>query len=438
MLLFQKEEPEPLELQETESNETKSESEFDVFRCKQCPQLFTNQTKLDFHLTFAHPLKCDKCDFSASTKRLLECHYKRIHYTMKDLQCNICKFYTSSFDALRSHTRVVHNTDKIYKCNTCSKEFRFKNSLSYHEKYVHTNAKPFVCQKCDKKYKTKMDLNSHFKRVHASGKCQFHCKICPKSFPTFMELDFHENKIHPKPKLPKVLIKQTIVSPVKTVETFVQKIKSVTIMETQSNQIINNKPIEKDEPKLIDKKYKCEKCDKQFDLKSELIQHETLISFKCEKCKKIYASNLKLQKHYKRNICTYKCVFCLSAFILEQDYKNHLNWHTKGKTPTEEKLQTIVSDEPIISFPCSKCNIKFNQSVTLSKHMAAVHKEYPYVCQDCKHTFELEFVFFEHLKTHSPVNIKIKCDKCSRTFKTQLNLNKHIEINLSREQCRTW
>jgi KRAB domain-containing zinc finger protein len=337
-------------------------------QCKKCQLGFTTKENLSFHIKWVHGYSCDFCNYKCNFRSNLQRHIIGQHLGRKKLQCKICNLYLASDTNLNNHLRVVHHTENKYECLYCTKDFKSKTCLKNHIKFVHTGIRPHQCNQCEKKFKSKRDLNHH-KKVHIKALIySFPCQQCKKSFKNASELAFHINIVH-------------------------------------SNE----------------RRFKCNVCNARFK------------------------TNVNLKTHIKNDSCkTYKCTFCSNVFKFESELKYHERWHIGNidadqvhllleKEPEEEvqNIPTVL----IINNNCSQvicdiCNIKFNNNNILSKHMAAVHKEFPYKCQNCKQTFELEPVFFHHLTSHDSVKKTFNCIKCFRVFKSDKNLNKHLSKNV--------
>ena len=116
-------------IEEEEKNE-----EGQVFKCRVCYQMLTNNTALKRHFEYLHSkvFKCEKeeCSFEGSRWKLL------------------------------LHTKVHLG---VFSCETCFKSFPQQAQLDFH-KASHSDITDFDCEKCNKAFKTAIPLkvNKYF------------------------------------------------------------------------------------------------------------------------------------------------------------------------------------------------------------------------------------------------------------------------------------
>ena len=130
--------------------------------------------------------KCQKCENTYLTARILKVH-KKIAHEKKRFKCEYCKKLFSRKDILEIHERI-HTNEKPFDCNYCQAKFRSKPNLVCHER-VHTNERPYECERCQARFKTKHVLSKHKKSKTA---CVFHEK-------TNVRQEFYNNNERQKP-----------------------------------------------------------------------------------------------------------------------------------------------------------------------------------------------------------------------------------------------
>lgn len=230
------------------------------------------------------------------------------------------KFYDSK-SAFEHHLKSSHNS---FKCTVCDKIFKQKNALSQHMK-LHV----FQCQICNKKFPTEKGLSSHL-NTH-----NYECSICNKLFDN-NDLLFEHLKIHP----------------VQSNKTYVNH-----------GGVFNNNTIveKKDDSYYKQDLYYCNNCEKAFEKKSQLDQHQK-------------------DKHYV------PCTDCGKTFINATAMKAHYN-----------SVHKNVKNES--SFICKIDKKKFATASALEMHQNVKHK---YYCSLHRKSFASEDALNAHWKVKHP------------------------------------
>nr|XP_033793458.1 zinc finger protein 888-like [Geotrypetes seraphini] len=157
--------------------------------------------------------KCSKCEYSASSKKILEKHKTshyvsqraKIHQSTESLptlfHCELCTYVTSISGNLKRHTQI-HTGEKPYRCRHCVKTFRTSHHLQRH-KSVHLTKnkarkqgavpiKMYACVEC--KYTTLHSGNyKQHVRIH-TGEKPYKCDHCDLAFSTSGNCRRHELK----------------------------------------------------------------------------------------------------------------------------------------------------------------------------------------------------------------------------------------------------
>ena len=190
-----------------------------------------------------------------------------------------------SKDSLSYHIEDIHEGKKNFKCEICGKLFYRAKELKDHIQNAHDIArKPdHKCEICNKTLKAQTNLRSHMLRVHGKSNLKFSCEECDKVFFSKQSLEIHANGVH----------------------------------STES--------------------YKCTKCPQSYKWKQDLKLHVKKIhenfrpkTISCENCEKKFTRQISFEKHKcfrlkNENVIEYKCTFCKSAFIEQNDLKYHLH-----------------------------------------------------------------------------------------------------------------
>ena len=123
-------------------------------------------------------LTCRVCDYTFTTKKLLDAHVERNNCSKK---CHVCSKTFSCARAALKHTRDVHSMSRDYECDRCDKAFKVKVHLLRHINRVHLRILNFACEICENRFFTPQALAVHVNEVHKKLK-NFPCSYCDKTF----------------------------------------------------------------------------------------------------------------------------------------------------------------------------------------------------------------------------------------------------------------
>lgn len=147
-------------------------------------------------------------------------------------------------------------------------------------------------------------------------------------------------------------------------------------------------------------------------------QHE------CEGCGKMFRIKCQLDRHRCANRVLntkYKCKLC------EKQYSraDRLNKHVRDKHAKEKANKTVAAE-------CKTCGMQFGRNFDLIRHMRAVHmSEKPHQCDDCGRKFAFKSNMHEHRKrAHdhdaAKASSMFPCPNCDKQFTRRYNLNVHV------------
>ncbi|XP_015592131.1 zinc finger protein 728 [Cephus cinctus] len=211
----------------------------------------------------------------------------------------------------------------------------------------------------------------------------------------------------------------------------------------------------------LNRKHKCDLCEKTFVQKSKLTTHRLSHTgqrpFKCTNCEKAYTSKSKLNAHlrlhtkinlHQCNVCNktfpyrsyledhkkihkskseaaqgirhFECAMCEKRFSLEKNLKSHLKLHT-GKGVVR----------------CEICDKRFSQKYSLNIHMKSHKSIKSHKCEFCEKSFSQKGNLVEHLRIHTKVK-PFKCEICDKSFSQSSHLKSHRVSHDSKRlhQCR--
>ena len=209
-----------------------------------------------------------------------------------------------------SFPEANHIIEKKFKCDLCHKIFVNRYCWSLHKNKLH-----YKCSYCSKTVFYKTDLESHMKKDHAEmGLTK--CDICEMSFNTTTILHLHVENVHKGHS---------------------------------------------------EKKFQCGICDKTFEIKIELSQHQNSVhgsdrkKLQCHICLKYFRELGTVGKHIKS--VHYKqrnhiCKTCDKRFAKASTLRGHMkNIHEGGYTEEEKK------------FKCELCPKRFVEAWILKRHI---------------------------------------------------------------------
>ena len=130
------------------------------------------------HYGSKYKLKCDQCEYRASTTTHLRNHLMK-HLDERPHKCNDCDKAFRSRPQLAEHQAATHRDSEKENCDKCEKTFASKGKLSKH-KQLHHSDQSHDCPDCEKTFSSRAGLKSHERRVHKSGEGAEGRGLCPE------------------------------------------------------------------------------------------------------------------------------------------------------------------------------------------------------------------------------------------------------------------
>ena len=253
---------------------------------------------------------------------------------------------------------------KRYKCHICEKDFASNRNLKKHIETEHEQLIKYQCNLCDKTYNNEGSFDFHMSSYH--GGIKHNCDFCKK---TFKNLRAHMRVVH-------------------------QKIK----------------------------KHKCGSCNMAFhypkDLKMHVGAKHDQKPISCESCGKILANERTFREHtirFHSDQKHYKCNQCEKSFGMKRDLTDHV----KG-----------VHDPKMLRAMCELCGKNFPHETRLRMHVKQRHKVIDSLqnnkCDICEKRFACDRSLKLHKKSMHIDNAFLKCDICSKLFRSKQGHDKHV------------
>jgi KRAB domain-containing zinc finger protein len=139
--------------------------------------------------------------------------------------------------------------------------------------------------------------------------------------------------------------------------------------------------------------------------------------FQCHICSKKLTQKESLKKHLEKHESDHLlkdfdgvCEICSKKFATPSALKIHQAVHSTDK-----------------EYQCPHCVKKFRLIYNMKTHIAKVHVEKPYECTIClKKAFTTMEKLDAHREKHFSEKKVLPCGICHQTFKTAINLRKHL------------
>eukprot|EP00092_Neocalanus_flemingeri_P017907 GFUD01019373.1.p1 GENE.GFUD01019373.1~~GFUD01019373.1.p1 ORF type:complete len:658 (-),score=96.97 GFUD01019373.1:433-2406(-) len=128
------------------------------------------------HFGEQYKLKCDQCDFKATSTTKLKNHIM-LHIDERPLKCPHCEKSFRNNPQLIEHVTILHSKNQPFSCTDCGLSFYSNAQLSKHTQTKHSN-EIFSCQRCEKTFMSPQGLKSHDRNVHNKNQSKLICSSC--------------------------------------------------------------------------------------------------------------------------------------------------------------------------------------------------------------------------------------------------------------------
>ncbi|CAG5106464.1 Similar to ZNF808: Zinc finger protein 808 (Homo sapiens) [Cotesia congregata] len=386
--------------------------------CPTCGKICTQQSALSNHMRTHEPKK-HKCDICGRTFGLfirLAAHKLSEHNQQPPMKPEIstieqeealnderearerevrakdrCRTFSETLDKDEldeerpaKRTSLSTNVNKnVARCGICQQWFNDHTTMLNHLQ-THSdnlNIKNFNCSSCKKTFREKWQLQRHEVLSHKRAKVvTYDCSVCNKPFPEKSQLENHE-KIH-----------------------------------------------------VVDRTYRCAKCDKIFFKELSLITHQ------CARVpqfgKKNSPSKLPATKESSSTAPTispgnqikkFKCPKCSATFDTSQLRNLHIRIHIEPKVQNTDDVKSMPKLKPQSSFsePDDKPE---EQNYTVPLKRTLIRTSGGYRCGVCQSPFVLRDLAVAHLRSAHPM-MPYQCPYCKQRFTTQYEFSHHIKTS---------
>ena len=338
-------------------------------------------------------------------------------------------------EELRLHS-FIHFEGEIHTCLDCNQIFKKKKLLTNHMKKHELPS--FQCQNCDQLFKYRSNLGKHVKE----GRC----------------------------KGPAVLKLESEFSPVLEAEIAKKQLLNMTVNPTRvymntpgPNDLGIKKEEKMDFKVIVEVKNEEVKSDSESDWNESLMETSSqrsttkrtfkrnlpASSYQCDLCEFITDKKCRMLSHIRHHVATkrHKCKQCDKTFTNKISLHNHsMKLHGRGvfgsieystkssecsichRVFSEERLKYHMRLHEAPTFSCDKCSKKFRSQSTLDKHVSNNHLgQRKYTCSKCGKNFKKLTILKQHEETHNPYKIYVQCEICL-TMMQMKSLKLHMEI----------
>ncbi|XP_045489143.1 zinc finger protein 99 isoform X2 [Pieris rapae] len=286
--------------------------------------------------------KCELCFRGFHIKARYDAHSIRHRDESGAFECFICKSRLKTSRALRKHITSQHTEQ--FSCRGCPFITMNRGVAREHEKW-HSGAK-YQCPHCPSQFDKVTTYLGHVRIKHVSD---FVCELCGYTFLSKKGIEVHKKKKHR-------LSEETCGAQLRGLRLYAQHFRRVHPDKNRTKYPAMKTPS------------MCEQCGRIFQsmalLKDHMWVHTGEKRFKCDRCDKSFTQKTNLVFHMRVHSATrptYECPLCGKHFAFYNNRRRHMFIHT-GLKP----------------FKCETCGKAFTTSGELRAHVEHVHLKKPW------------------------------------------------------------
>lgn len=338
--------------------------------------------------------------------------YQEDHVASKSLCCTECNLQCPDLKALAGHYQRVSERTVRLMCKVCSMILPNKCSFQAHQR-LHSHKSPFCCPECGALSRS-AELHKHVKEscLHYARKAWYKCLHCDVVFKSLQGQKSHIGEKHCE------MFFKCTVCPV----AFKSSDRCEGHIKTKHSTINVS-------PQLI---FKCS-CETIFKKKHLLYQHfdedaykRVKCVFKCPKCHSVFPLKQQLMQHFKRTHIgaaekSWKQISEADHGCTTQNKKSiSAMKHPRDPQRKSDQSRAGTKAKGGKRYPCQHCDLSFNFTTSLKKHIRKDHNEKRknYVCWYCTDA-TTTFTSSVKLKNHMSLMHGVKNPDLTRMPKTK-------------------
>ena len=326
-------------------------------------------------------------------------------------------------DICSQETKVLHKFDSENNFNTDSddsfkhandEKVDLENDMPVHgiENASKIKGAPMLvveikknCSICGKEFDLLKDLDKHFAENHENESLK--CKYCSSSYKNRKRLRTHLKDMHNENNKKIIECEQC----------------PITTRKFRRTLVAHNVHLNLMHPKLAPKgKIFCQICDDASETfgPTALEKHIKLKHFNeeyktCDQCVKQFLTQFELRRHQKKaHERKITCDICEIEFENKQGWYNILTSH--------KKHEHGIANEDL---DCTVCKKSFKKWGILNSHFKKVHGPKNFICDSCGKSFATDLMLNEHKMIHLSKTILCPVVECGLKVATELKLRQH-------------